>query len=160
MASAEQFADRPEVSLSPSQIRKIGRSLHRHPNNTRAAESLFSAVCCLFGDNTGATLWNVLDARGSGPQFSGTDTELTAVVRDIVGNPFRPVVFDPRWRSETAVALASGIYAERAFDRMPILADALEEAGCDHADVLHHCRDPHQPHARGCGVADLVLGKS
>jgi hypothetical protein len=79
--------------------------------------------------------------------------------RDIVGNPFRPVAFDPHWRSETAVALAAGIYAERAFDRLPILADALEEAGCDHPDVLAHCRGP-GPHARGCWVVDLVLGKS
>jgi hypothetical protein len=44
--------------------------------------------------------------------------------------------FDHRWRTETSVALAAGIYAERAFDRMPILADALEEAGCDHAGLL------------------------
>ena len=83
-----------------------------------------------------------------------------ALLRDIVGNPFRPVTFDPRWRSETVVALATGIYEHRAFDRMPVLADALEEAGCDHLDVLAHCRDPHQPHARGCWVVDLVLNKS
>ena len=76
----------------------------------------------------------------------------------VVGNPFRPVTFDPLWRSETAVALASAIYADRAFDRLPILADALEEAGCDLPDVLAHCRGP-GPHARGCWVVDGVLGK-
>jgi hypothetical protein len=81
------------------------------------------------------------------------------LLRDIFGNPFRPVATNPRWRSETVVALASGIYAERAFDRMPILADALEEAGCDHADILAHCRGD-GPHVRGCWVVDLVLGKS
>jgi hypothetical protein len=80
------------------------------------------------------------------------------LLRCIVGNPFRPVAFDPAWRSETAVSLASSIYEERAFDRMPILADALEEAGCDHADVLAHCRGP-GPHARGCWVIDGVLSK-
>lgn len=79
--------------------------------------------------------------------------------RDVAGNPFRPVTFDPHWRSETAVSLASGIYTERAFDRMPILADALEEAGCDHADVLSHCRGD-GPHTRGCWVVDLLLGKA
>ena len=84
---------------------------------------------------------------------------IQAILRDIVGNPFRPVEFDSRWRSESAVALASAIYADRAFDRMPILADALEEAGCDHPDVLAYCRDPQQSHARGCWVVDLVLGK-
>jgi hypothetical protein len=74
-------------------------------------------------------------------------------------NPFRPVTFDPAWRSESSVALAAGIYSERAFDRMPILADALEEAGCDHADVLSHCRGS-GPHVRGCWVVDLVLDKA
>ncbi len=77
----------------------------------------------------------------------------------VFGNPFRPVEFANSWRSETVVALASGIYAERAFDRLPILADALEEAGCDHPDMLAHCRGP-GPHVRGCWVVDLVLGKS
>ena len=82
----------------------------------------------------------------------------TDLLRDIFGNPFRPITLDPRWQTETVVALATGIYAERAFDRMPILADALEEAGCDHADILNHCRGD-GPHVRGCWVVDLVLGK-
>ena len=78
--------------------------------------------------------------------------------RCVVGYPFRPVAFDPRWRTETAVALASGIYADRAFDRLPILADALEDAGCDAAELLAHLRGP-GPHARGCWAVDLVLEK-
>jgi hypothetical protein len=81
------------------------------------------------------------------------------LLRCVLGNPFRPVALDPEWRSETVVALATGIDQERAFDRMPILADALEEAGCDHPDILTHCRGP-GPHARGCWVVDLVLDKS
>ena len=81
------------------------------------------------------------------------------ILREVFGNPFRPVSLDPRWRSETVVALAAGIYAERAFDRMPILADALEDAGCDHADILAHCRGD-EPHVRGCWLVDLLLGKS
>lgn len=84
-----------------------------------------------------------------------TDAELA---RDVFGNPFRPVAFDPNWRTETVVSLASAIYADRAFDRMPILADALEEVGCDNTDILSHCRGP-GPHARGCWVVDGVLGK-
>jgi len=84
--------------------------------------------------------------------------ELPPLLRCIFGNPFRLVAFADFWRSETAVALATGIYEERAFDRLPILADALEEAGCDHADVLNHLRGP-GPHARGCWVVDGVLRK-
>jgi hypothetical protein len=81
-----------------------------------------------------------------------------ALLRDIFGNPFRPVSVEPTWLSSTVTALATGIYADRAFDRMPILADALEEAGCDNIDVLNHCRGP-GPHVLGCWVVDLLLGK-
>jgi hypothetical protein len=80
------------------------------------------------------------------------------LLRDVFGNPFRPVALDPRWRTPTAIALARAIYEGRAFDRLPILADALQEAGCEEADVLGHCRSD-GPHVRGCWVADLVLGK-
>ncbi|MBM3979647.1 MAG: hypothetical protein FJ304_05075 [Planctomycetes bacterium] len=81
------------------------------------------------------------------------------LVREIVGNPFRPITFNPDWRSSDVMLLASGIYAERAFDRMPILADALQDAGCDSDDILHHLRDTIAPHVRGCWALDLVLGK-
>ena len=64
------------------------------------------------------------------------------MIRDIFGNPFRPVVLDTAWQSEAVVGIARGIYEDRAFERMPILADALEEAGCTNADVLLHCRQP------------------
>jgi hypothetical protein len=83
-----------------------------------------------------------------------------ALAQDIFGNPFRPVAFDPAWRTGTAVALANTMYDARDFAAMPILADALEEAGCDVPDVLNHCRDPKGVHVRGCWVVDLVLGKS
>jgi hypothetical protein len=82
------------------------------------------------------------------------------IIRDIFGNPFRPVVFAPQWRSDTAVSLAKHIYEARDFAQMPILADALQDAGCDNADVLIHCRDANQIHVRGCWVVDGVLGKS
>jgi len=85
--------------------------------------------------------------------------ELANLFRCIFGNPFRPVALDPAWRTEAVVGLATGIYADRAFDRLPVLADALEDAGCANADVLGHCRGP-GPHARGCWVVDLLLGKT
>jgi hypothetical protein len=55
--------------------------------------------------------------------------------------------------------IARAIYDGRAFERMPILADALEDAGCGDADILRHCREPGE-HVRGCWVVDLLLGKS
>jgi len=80
------------------------------------------------------------------------------VFRDIVGNPLDPVPFDPRWRTEDTLGLARGIYEERAFARLPLLADALMDAGCDDDRLVGHCRSK-GPHARGCWVVDLVLGK-
>lgn len=96
------------------------------------------------------------------PDFIGAyDTERAAecrLLRDLLGNPFRPVTLDPAWRTATVNQLAEGIYEEKAFDRMPILGDALEEAGCSNADILNHCRQPGE-HAKGCWVVDLLLGK-
>ena len=84
---------------------------------------------------------------------------LCPFVRDIFGNPFRPVAFDPNWRTSTVVSIAQGLYESRDFSPMTILADALQDAGCDHADILDHCRGT-GPHVRGCWVVDLVLGKT
>ncbi|MCE9560440.1 MAG: hypothetical protein K8U57_00140 [Planctomycetes bacterium] len=81
------------------------------------------------------------------------------LLRCVVGNPFRHVGADITWLTTTVQQLAAGIYADRAFDRMPILADALQDAGCDNADILDHCRSE-APHVRGCWVVDLLLGKS
>ncbi len=78
--------------------------------------------------------------------------------RDVAGNPFRPVAADPAWFTPTVLAIGTAIYDDRAFDRLPILADALEEAGCTSADLLLHCRQPGD-HVRGCWAVDLILGK-
>ncbi|WP_246173422.1 hypothetical protein [Limnoglobus roseus] len=87
------------------------------------------------------------------------DAALSHILRDIIGNPFRSVVFDPSWHTDTARSLAEAAYEDRAWDRLPILADALEDAGCEDEAVLNHLRGP-GPHCRGCWVVDLVLGKS
>ncbi|HEX4606650.1 MAG TPA: hypothetical protein VH092_00435 [Urbifossiella sp.] len=88
------------------------------------------------------------------PQLRGS----APFLRDVFGNPFRPVAFNPAWRTSNVLALAEGIYQERAFGRMPVLADALEDAGCVNEDILSHCRSD-GPHVRGCWVVDLLLGK-
>ena len=80
------------------------------------------------------------------------------LLRDIFRNPFRPLTIDPRWLTSTVVDLATAIYQEKAFDRMPILADALTDAGCDNEEIIAHCRSA-GPHVRGCWVVDLLLDK-
>src|SRR5262249_7206516 len=80
------------------------------------------------------------------------------MVRDIFGDPFRSCTIDSAWLTSIVLSLTRTIYDERAFDRMPILGDALEEAGCDNKDMLDHCRQL-DDHVRGCWVIDLLLGK-
>jgi hypothetical protein len=82
----------------------------------------------------------------------------TALLRCVFHNPYYSTKFDPEWLTPTVRSLADGIDADYAFDRMPMLADALEEAGCEDAGVLLHCRGD-VPHARGCWVVDAILGK-
>jgi hypothetical protein len=84
------------------------------------------------------------------------------VLRCIFGNPFRPVILDPdilTWHGGLPVSMAQKMYDSRDFSDMPVLADALEEAGCRDADILGHCRSGGE-HFRGCWVIDLLLGKS
>jgi hypothetical protein len=81
-----------------------------------------------------------------------------AIAREIFGNPFRPDGFSPAWRTDTVLVLARLIYESCDFGALPILADALQDAGCEDHELLAHCREP-GAHVRGCWVLDLVLGK-
>ena len=87
----------------------------------------------------------------------------TDIVRDIFGNPFHPVSPLPseilRWNDSTVSRIAKGIYSDRAFARMPILHDALLDAGCNDEALLSHCRNP-EGHVRGCWALDRILEKS
>jgi hypothetical protein len=98
----------------------------------------------------------LLKFMGSSP-FNTSEPD-TAASR--LSNPVISYAADPTWLSSTVLALARGIYEERAFDRMPILADALQDSGCDDRAILDHCRSDSCVHARGCFVVDLLLGKS
>jgi hypothetical protein len=83
------------------------------------------------------------------------------LLRDIFGNPFRPAKLRKSWlkkNGDAVVRLAQTIYDERAFGRMPELADALEDAGCTDTVILGHLRGP-GPHVSGCSAVDLILGK-
>jgi hypothetical protein len=97
--------------------------------------------------------------RDPQPSSTGSYFQPVSLVHEVFGNPFRTVKFKKAWRTDTALSLARQMYESRDFGAMPILADALQDAGCDNDDVLNHCRDPKQVHVRGCWVVDLVLGK-
>jgi hypothetical protein len=96
------------------------------------------------------------------PDEEAEQVAQSELIREIIGNPFRPVVIDPvwlAWADGTVAKLARVIYDERAFDRLPILADALTDAGCGDEALLSHLRNP-GVHARGCWAVDAVLGQS
>jgi hypothetical protein len=156
LAAAERVAD---GAADPSELPTIGGGA-RHP----AAVPQAHAAAALAGSTAAAERMTAAgDAShplGAGDVYAAELGERRAqarLLRDIFGNPFRPVVFDPRWRTADTVALATGIYEDRAFDRLPLLADALMDAGCADEQVLGHCRS--EGHTRGCFVVDLVLGK-
>ena len=91
--------------------------------------------------------------------LAAEDVSQCRLLRDIVGNPFHVVRFNPTWNTQRATALAQRMYESQDFSSMPELADALEDAGCTNADMLNHCRDE-DLHVRGCWVVDLILGKN
>jgi hypothetical protein len=108
-----------------------------------------------------AAQWTRYAEEGAWPA-GAAEAGQADLLRDLFGNCFRQVTFDPAWlawNDGTVVRLAQAVYGERAFDRLPVLADALEDAGCTDADLLGHLRGP-GPHVRGCWVVDLLLGKS
>jgi hypothetical protein len=88
------------------------------------------------------------------------DLHSAELVRETHGFPFGAARFDPRWRTTDAVALARQMHETGDFRAMPILADALQEAGCGEPAVLDHCRAPSVTHARGCWVLARVLNLS
>jgi hypothetical protein len=113
--------------------------------------ALLAAVTSVFARGRG-------DARPVGESRRAR----AALLRCVAGNPFRPAAaIDPgwlAWNGGTVRKLAEGVYDERAFDRLPILADALEDAGCTDRELVGHLRGP-GPHVRGCWAVDLLLGK-
>ena len=128
----------------------------RHSTEGRLAKALVAKSP--YGAALGASWW-AAHLEGESLAAAATKRERQGfILRDIIGNPFRPIAFDHRWRTEHTVGLAAKMYEERDFAAMPILADALQEAGCEDADILTHCREP-GVHVRGCWVVDLVLGK-
>src|SRR5262249_55613880 len=83
------------------------------------------------------------------------------LLRDVFGYLFRRTAVVPAWRRRNGglvARLAAAVHDERAYDRLPILADALEDAGCADADILEHCRSVGE-HVRGCWVGALLLGR-
>jgi hypothetical protein len=115
-------------------------------------------------DDSVARAFRILQASSENYQRDRADhlRRETAVycdlLRDLVAYPFEPVGFDPSWRTTAVVGLATGMDVSGDFSPIPVLADALEDAGCADDHVLAHCRGD-VPHAHGCWVVEHVLGR-
>jgi hypothetical protein len=167
---AERFADGNATDRERRAVRKMVATIKEAGNlaaiNARGAA--FDANEKTAGKRFGFGSAAVAAAEGRGTvnryqrRLRAEEKAQAGLLRCIFGSlPFRPISVNPAWlawNEGTVPKLAQSIYNERAFDRLPILAYALEEGGCDNADILGHCRGP-GPHVRGCWVVDLILGK-
>lgn len=163
---ADGFATERELADAHRQAQEAAKRSPT-PGGRRPFDA--DAVCCLTLPNNEttaygfSTYWFRTTAGNAAYAVSIKDiqieqSEQLGILHDIFGNPFRPVTLESSWLTPTVTALAKTIYQDRAFDNLPILADALEEGGCNNAEILGHCRGP-EPHCRGCFVVDLLLGK-
>jgi hypothetical protein len=167
---AERFADgqssQAELATAYTRVRGLamGEYLPEAPGveeRTAAGLAIATTVAKPMSAAFGMTFMPV-PLAGYRVGDRGGNAILCALIRCVFGNPFRPAALDPAWArtaSGAVAGLAAAIYQERAFDRLPVLADALEEAGCTDAQLLGHLRGP-GPHARGCWVLDQLLGRT
>jgi hypothetical protein len=139
---------------------ELAAALARVSRDRRDAEAC-AADPFLHASRYGPVVARVIANSGLIREGLCPPVDQAALVREVIGNPFRPAAADPAcltWNDGTVCRIAHAIYQESAFDRMPILADALEDAGCAEPDLLGHLRGP-GPHVRGCWLVDLLTGR-
>jgi hypothetical protein len=104
--------------------------------------------------------WTIRGSPTCGRDWVGPaeQAQQVALLREVFHNPFRRLAFNPAWRTDAVLSLARQCYSSRDFAPLPILGDALQDAGCENADVVDHSRSS-GPQVRGCWVVDLVLAK-
>jgi hypothetical protein len=151
---AEQFAD---GGLKEEDLKEAEHSAWEAHHELEAYRSL---VAFIAASTAGISAQNAASATAPMIESDDSDQCRANLLRSIFGPlPFRLVTLDPAWLTAIVIQLASAIYEERAFDRMPILGDALEEAGCSNTEILTHCRQPGEQ-VKGCWVVDLLLRKT
>ncbi len=132
-------------------------------NDTERTAFFRSLICVIHDDPVYSATYVSVHWRGVEVERARRAILFKSIaIHDIFGLlPFVPTTVDPSvltWNDRTIPRIAQGIYIDRAFDRMPILHDALLDAGCSDELLLSHCRNP-ESHVRGCWAVDLLLGK-
>jgi hypothetical protein len=159
IAVSERYADRrAKISELRVALRNAGPPPGDYSRYSRAELDRYlaeHAVLCNAASNAELVSEYALKAAHDRGTEKRTQCDL---LREVFGNPFRKVRARKDWLTSTVRQLAEATYTDNAFGGLPILADALEDAGCEDRDILSHCRGPGS-HVRGCWVVDLVLGK-
>jgi hypothetical protein len=154
---AERYADRRATRRDLALAFLAAKAVNQNGNAGFAA----MAAAALSGSPARAAVQAAL--AGDVRRWDAERAAQATLVRDIFGNPFHPLpVLDPEWLAWDGGAIAQfarAIYEEAAFDHLPVLADALEKAGCTNADILGHLHRP-GPHVRGCCLVDALLAKN
>lgn len=166
VSTAERFADgqasKDELAAARAAIATMTYDdgpFGRAPSGVRVAIDMAVAATDAQAYSAAFSMTATQAPLGGRMKPAAAETYLCDLLRCVFGNPFRSVAVEREWRTSTVTDLAHGIYEDRAFDRLPILADALQDTGCDNDDILSHCRDTSLTHVRGCWVVDLVLDK-
>ncbi len=159
----EQYADGRlnELNLARLWVTAQDISAPGRPGHSAAGPVAQAASRIATADRTAAQNAAALTATAAAAVRHGEKKGQRDLLRDLFGNPFRPTKVQPAWREwdgGTLVQMAQVVYDEHRFGDLPVLADALEEAGCAERAILSHCRSG-GPHARGCWVVDQLLGK-
>jgi hypothetical protein len=177
--ASERFADDPatlgELEAASGRAREQLRSAGpRALPRSKAAVAHLGLLAAVWVSSPGAwdaaeaarAWWGTARSRAQSEELDARERrERAGLLRDLFGNPFRPVNLSRSWLTPDVLPLAQAAYDNRTLpagtlepERLALLADALEEAGCDNADILGHLRGE-GPHVRGCWAVDLVLGK-
>jgi hypothetical protein len=158
--------DRERGVIDVADLLADGRALTQDLWLARAradCDPLMSLFSLAYDAAVEVSLSAAVALRGGGGRPSrGERAAQAELLRELFGNPIRSAMVEPDWLAWNRAfipEMARGIYEDRTFQRLPILADALEDAGCTEQAILDHLRGP-GPHVRGCHVVDLLLGKS
>jgi hypothetical protein len=157
--AAERFAD---GLISYARLADIacGRWSEFEPGAGASEEQVLWAVQAAAAASRG-TRGALQESFRSIQQVDEDQKAQANLLRDLAGNPYRTGAVDPSWlawEGGMVAKVARSIYDERSFKDLPVLADALEDAGCGEAALLQHCRSE-GPHAKGCWAVDLLLKK-
>jgi hypothetical protein len=161
---AEAFAEGVATRAQLKAARSAAQAAEKKESEGPVSHIYAKMFACMVTEDSAEEAMSVCDRvayqrkREEAPDEEAVQAQ---ILRDLCGNPHVTTRLDPawlRWNDGTVVKLAKKAYEKRDYDLLPMIADALEDAGCNQEYLLHHCRSS-EPHVRGCWALDLLLDK-